>query len=889
MSGVDAQLGLDAPAAGLPAGRRGRRADQPGASPRPRSASSTRGAAGMASGINNTFRQVGIATGIAGARRDLPVGGHAARIADRCAARHAAAARRRCSPRATRACSAPLREAVPRRLDRRAERDPRHRRGRRARGRGRRRSRSCAGGLRRPRRARRAARGDARAAGRAPPDAGRVTPPARSSSRATGPPLVAAARLRRLGRHVAAARWTCSRARGRRALAVDLPGFGARRPAAPAAGPCSSSTTRSPRRWSSTLAAEDGEPRSCCAATRSAAASRCAPASGADLPLAGIVPVAPAGLDMPRWFRIIERDPIVRALLAAPVPLPEPLVRTVVGEVYRAARLRAPARGGRARSSRRSPRHHRDARRGRRDASANGRRLLPELHGLLRARPTSACRCCSCGATATAWSRHSGARHVLDALPDDDATCCSTASGTARSSRRPSASSTLLRVFAGRPSGRSRASVSAPLSGTTDAAARSPHPSALAARRRQRLRHGVPRRRRRPAPHARRGSSTRRPSARSSATWPHDEPPARPAGAARPAAGRAHDLLRPAPRLLDGRAPARARPPDLPRRVRVDRVLRPRPRARALGRRTSSRRAIGTVTEDAGGRARAARRLVPGRDHGAAGARGATRPAGRLDRRRRQPVRLRAGAARRADPRRWRTSPTGCSARAVYRALGGAPAPLVKRGVPAHVDRQVPDEAARDGDQPHDRDFLAQIEAVDHFMGNMHAYPGRTMGQLYHRFFRVNDLADGQLELGDHDDRPRRRARAGAAIAGDARRARAAARRSTTSATLLPGAPEVRLETGARRPPRRADRPRAPRRRPGRWIDEFFARHETPRRAGALPQPELRTGALARAVLPSSAMSRARPAARPLLVPPWAPLPVASAAAAPSRRTSRRA
>ena len=28
-------------------------------------------------------------------------------------------------------------------------------------------------------------------------------------------------------------------------------------------------------------------------------------------------------------------------------------------------------------------------------------------------------------------------------------------------------------------------------------------------------------------------------------------------------------------------------------------------------------------------------------------------------------------------------------------------------------------------------------------MGRMHAYPGRTFGQLYHRFFRTNDLAQG--------------------------------------------------------------------------------------------------------------------------------------------------
>ena len=30
----------------------------------------------------------------------------------------------------------------------------------------------------------------------------------------------------------------------------------------------------------------------------------------------------------------------------------------------------------------------------------------------------------------------------------------------------------------------------------------------------------------------------------------------------------------------------------------------------------------------------------------------------------------------------------------------------------------------------------------------MHAYPGRTIGQLYHRFFRVNELAGGEADCG---------------------------------------------------------------------------------------------------------------------------------------------
>jgi polyhydroxyalkanoate synthase len=45
-----------------------------------------------------------------------------------------------------------------------------------------------------------------------------------------------------------------------------------------------------------------------------------------------------------------------------------------------------------------------------------------------------------------------------------------------------------------------------------------------------------------------------------------------------------------------------------------------------------------------------------------------------------------------------------------------------------------------------DREFLAHIEAVDELMDNMYAYPGRTMGQLYHRFFLANELhANGKV------------------------------------------------------------------------------------------------------------------------------------------------
>ncbi|GAA1961603.1 alpha/beta fold hydrolase [Amycolatopsis minnesotensis] len=83
----------------------------------------------------------------------------------------------------------------------------------------------------------------------------------------------------------------------------------------------------------------------------------------------------------------------------------------------------------------------------------------------------------------------------------------------------------------------------------------------------------------------------------------------------------------------------------------------------------------------------------------------------------------------------------------IYRVLGGAPSAIVSRvfratGLNKEITKPIAILKNLD-----DRDFLAQIEAVDHFMDNMIAYPGRTFGQLYHRFFRSNDLAEGTVDL----------------------------------------------------------------------------------------------------------------------------------------------
>ncbi len=100
-------------------------------------------------------------------------------------------------------------------------------------------------------------------------------------------------------------------------------------------------------------------------------------AERAELPIAGIVPVAPAGLDMAQWFTIIETTPIVRALLRAPVPLPETVVRDAVGRAYRSLAFTRPSAVD-ATAVRSFTRHLA----GRRDVIrilATGRRLKPEL------------------------------------------------------------------------------------------------------------------------------------------------------------------------------------------------------------------------------------------------------------------------------------------------------------------------------------------------------------------------------------------------------------------------------------------------------------------------------------------------------------------------------
>lgn len=85
----------------------------------------------------------------------------------------------------------------------------------------------------------------------------------------------------------------------------------------------------------------------------------------------------------------------------------------------------------------------------------------------------------------------------------------------------------------------------------------------------------------------------------------------------------------------------------------------------------------------------------------------------------------------------------------VYQAMGGAPKPLVRWAFQLSAAQKLVSKPLVKLQNLDDTDFLAQIEAVEVFTANMIAYPGRTFGQLYHRFFKTNDLKYGYFAFGD--------------------------------------------------------------------------------------------------------------------------------------------
>jgi pimeloyl-ACP methyl ester carboxylesterase len=118
---------------------------------------------------------------------------------------------------------------------------------------------------------------------------------------------------------------------GRRAIAVDLPGFGTADPLlddpilpqldefAAAAVAYAAGRPRRP-----VIAV--GNSLGGCVALRVAERRR--------ERLAGVIGVAPAGLAMSRLLHVVQRDPLLRSLLALPAPVPSAVIKTAVARLY---------------------------------------------------------------------------------------------------------------------------------------------------------------------------------------------------------------------------------------------------------------------------------------------------------------------------------------------------------------------------------------------------------------------------------------------------------------------------------------------------------------------------------------------------------------------------
>jgi pimeloyl-ACP methyl ester carboxylesterase len=202
--------------------------------------------------------------------------------------------------------------------------------------------------------------------------------------------------------------------RNQRALAVDLPGFGAASRLGP--GAVLPQLDAFAGALVERVAAEGGGHVVASGNSLGGVVSLRL-AERADLPLAGVVPIAPAGLDMPRWFEIIERDPVVRTVLSLPVPIPRPALALAVGETYKrlafARTDRADRRVIAAMAS-----HHPDRNAVRR-LLATGRRLLPELTGCFDLGAVE-CPVLLIWGTRDRMVSHAGAEVLTAALPETE-------------------------------------------------------------------------------------------------------------------------------------------------------------------------------------------------------------------------------------------------------------------------------------------------------------------------------------------------------------------------------------------------------------------------------------------------------------------------------------
>jgi len=87
----------------------------------------------------------------------------------------------------------------------------------------------------------------------------------------------------------------------------------------------------------------------------------------------------------------------------------------------------------------------------------------------------------------------------------------------------------------------------------------------------------------------------------------------------------------------------------------------------------------------------------------------------------------------------------------LYRLLGAAPKPLVRRAFQISSGTKMFTKPLAILQHLDDSEWLAQIEAVNRFTDNMLAYPGRSFGQLYHRMLKANQLLTGKVNLSGNE------------------------------------------------------------------------------------------------------------------------------------------
>jgi pimeloyl-ACP methyl ester carboxylesterase len=126
---------------------------------------------------------------------------------------------------------------------------------------------------------------------------------------------------------------------GRRAIAVDMPGFGTADPVHPGAVlPQLDEFAVAAARYLAGRPRQHviavGNSLGGCVALRLAERHR-------EL-IGGVVGVAPAGLEMTRLLFIVQRDPVLRSLLALPSPVPGAVMRAAVARLYRQLAFASP-------------------------------------------------------------------------------------------------------------------------------------------------------------------------------------------------------------------------------------------------------------------------------------------------------------------------------------------------------------------------------------------------------------------------------------------------------------------------------------------------------------------------------------------------------------------